>query len=351
MIIKHYLDFLNEQIQSDLPPKDPDEKIFFQISNKLLKILMPMKNEYKVAEFYLRLKEGIERKYSTKEPPDYFDVDAEGNISFIKPRFFSEGNLWTSPRRVKMKSTKVLREVYNEAYLNSYIKPVDLESFINKWNIEIKNKSARVVEYRGEELLRGYNYNNELIKNFGYSCANFKQAENAFGNYPEPTLAQFHIYTKNPDNCGVAVVWDNDVIVARRSFQQGPQVETVGDWKKGEVHTVWGNAYGVGGKYDIMIREYLRNKYNAIEKSTAPNYSTLLISLETRFLNYCPFDSMYVNFEHNLLTDNYTRLPQPYRNYQWNNTYHAECPRKYVTEREDEEKTKAESKEVEIKQE
>jgi hypothetical protein len=344
MIIKDFLSFIHEQVQSELPPpRDPEEKVYFQLSDKFLKILMPMKTEYKIAEFYIRLKEGVERKYLSKEPPDYLDVDNEGNISFIKPRFFSEGNVWTSTRRVKMKSTKVLREIYNEAYLDSYIKPVDLESFINKWTIEVKNKTAHVVEYRGEELLRAYNYKNELIKTFGYSCANFLQRENQFGNYREPTLGEFHIYTKNPENCGVAVVWENDVIVARRSFQQGIQLEDIGARKKGEFHTVWGNAYGLGGKYDIMMKDYLKSKYNAVEKGTGTG--AFLISMETRFANYCPFDSMYVDFRHNLLTDSYVSLPNPYKTYNWHHTYRARCPAEYVLQREKEEEAKAKESE------
>jgi len=347
--IRKFLQFLNEGLDQDVKPVyvrpepvaiDPEEVVNFHISEKLKKLISSMKDSYKVAELLSKLEGGVTRKYLAKDPVNYLDIDDEGNISFLKSRYFDESpDKWSSTRRVKMKATKVLKEIFNEQYINTNIKQTDIEAFVNKL-ASVKDTSCRVEEFRGMDSLRAYNYKKELSKNFGYSCANFHQAENSFGKYTEPKVSEFDIYTKNPEQCGVVVVWDNGVIMARRSFQQGIQVCDSKLWKKGEFHTVWGNYYGVSGKYDVMMLDYLRKKYpNAVVKQGGPNYSGLCISLETRFTYYCPFDSMYVNFEHNLLTDNPSSLPSPYCNYSWVNTYHAFCPKKYVKERLEEEKS------------
>lgn len=222
------------------------------------------------------------------------------------------------------------------SFLASEIKQTDIESFSNKL-AALKSTGVKIEEFRGEDVLRGYNYKKEFNTSFGHSCANFNQKDLG-GNYREPWVDEYDVYVKNPENCGVCVVWDDGKIVARRSFQQGIQVCDSGEWKKGEHHTVWGNFYGIGGtrgKYDVMITDYLKKKYNAVQKSSGPGY--LCIQMETRWKNYPAFDSMYVDFDHNLLSDYYRGLPDPFRNYNWRDTYpsmdHLHAPQKYIDAR------------------
>jgi len=335
--IKKFLQFVNEVIVA--PPVavqiNPEERFNFHLTDKFLATMKPLSTEYKVAEMYFTLKDGVKRKYLVRDPVDYIDIDNEGNISFLKSRYFSEDNPFKSQRRVKMKATKVLKEIYDQVYINTAIKQTDIEAFANKL-ATLKDRSAKVEEFRGEDVLRGYNYKGEFNVGFGHSCANFKQKE-LNGGYREPLVDEYDVYAKNPENCGVVVVWDDGKIVARRSFQQGIQVCDSGDWKKGEFHTVWGNQYGIGGsggKYDVMIRDYLKEKYNAVEHNNVPGNGALCIHIETRWKNYPAFDCMYVDFEHNLLTDRYGRLPEPYKSYSWTSTYpgmdHLHAPKKYI---------------------
>jgi hypothetical protein len=75
-----------------------------------------------------------------------------------------------------------------------------------------------------------------------------------------------------------------------------------------------------------------------------------VIHMETRFANYCPFDSMYVNFENNLLSDSVgyggdvdkTLQKLGYKNLHWMNTYHAHCPKDLVNKRIKEERGEVE---------
>lgn len=343
-MIKNFIRFIKENIEQSNDQINLDEAVIFHLDSNFIKILNDFKG-VKLAELYIKLLNGVQRKYLVKEPVDYLNIDKEGNVSFLRHRYFNEEDKWGTTRRQKMKMIKVIKDIYNESYLNIELKQTDIESFSNRLTAYLK--PAEILELRGNDLLRAYNYTHELIKTFGNSCANFYQKE-LNGNYREPWLDEYYVYTKNPENCGVIVVIDNGKIVARRSFQQGIQLCDAGTWKKGEHHTVWGNYYGVGGngsKYDTMIIEYLKNKYNAASKQSS--IGSLCISMETRWKNYPAFDSMFVCFEHNLLSDNYNRLSSPYNSYRWINTYpgmdHLHCPTKFIDERLKEESTKIDS--------
>lgn len=340
--IKEFLQFVKDELIIESGALDPEEKVIFHLSNKILKKLLPLVNEYNVAKIFYNLKDGVQRKFLVGTPVDYINVDDEGNISFLKPRWFDEQDKWKTTRRDKMKVTKVLKDIYDQAYINSYIKQSDIESFINKWSLEFKEQVAHIEDLKGEDILRAYHYTQECNKNFGYTCANFFQRYNKWGNHDEPTREKYDIYIKNPDKCGVIVVIDNGEIVARRTYQYGPQVVNSGSFKKGQIYTIWGNYYGVGGegsKYDIMIKDYI--------KKTFPNADymgnrdgSFIIDFETRFRNYCSFDSMYVCFKFNLLSDTFNEHPDKYDNYEWNNTYNASCPQILVDQRIEEEEAK-----------
>lgn len=321
----------------------PQEKYYFNLSDKLINILEKI-GDNKYSKILLDLKDGVSKEFLVDYPINFLDIEIDGMISFLKPRYFNEENKWVNNKRTLLKSTKIAKEIYKENYLNNILNQTDIEKFINILKSYTDNKSAFVVEYSGDELLRAYNYNGELSRNFGYSCANFKQSENNFGGHREPVINEYDVYTKNPDNCKVAVVWYNNEIVARKSFQQGIQLCDSGVFKKGELCTVKGRYYGIGGsesKYDIMINEYLKNKYkNIIEFSN--RQTSLCINIETRWDDYPAFDSMYVSLEKNLLSNYPAGLPRPYYEYKWDSTYpsllHLHCPKNLVQKRIEENK-------------
>lgn len=334
--MKSFLNYLNEQ-------KEENEIKIFNVSPKFVEWIGKLKDEYKAGELLWQIKEGVKKEHLTMFPSDYFKIEPDGLISFLKSKFLDDSNPWESTRRMKLKVNKALKEIYNDQYLNSKLNQTDIESIINKFN-SLFTMSCRIEEFRGEDVLRGYNYKNEFNTRFGHSCANFNQ-KSLGGSYREPWVDEYDVYVKNPENCGVVVVWDNGKIVARRNFQGGIQVCDSGDFKEGEFHMVWGNYYGIGGdssKYDIMIKDYLKRKYNANQKQGGNNYSALCIQMETRWKNYPAFDSMYVCFDPPLLSDRPERLPAPYRNFTWKSTYpsmdHLHCPEIYIKKRIDEEK-------------
>lgn len=341
MIIDDFNKFMNKKSNNLFESTSTGKEIVkFHLSNKLSSLMASLKDESVYANLLYYLISGKPKEQLVDSPIDYLDIDDDGMISFLKPRYFDETDKWNSTKRVKLKSTKIAKEIYKESYLNSVLKQTDIESFINV--LKTVTETENIFEYKGDELLRAYNYRGELAPNFGSSCANFKQSENKFGGYSEPTIDEFYVYTENPDNCKVIVVWEKDKIVARKSFQQGIQLCDVGNFKKGELCTIMGRYYGVGGqysKYNIMINRYLTKKYKNISEIYNTTTS-LCISMETRWENYPPFDNMYVSFDMNLLTNNYGLLPSPYRGYAWSNTYHAGCPKRLVNQRIKEESEK-----------
>jgi len=322
MKIKKYLQFINENSQSD-----SDEKIIFHLKSDLVNMLEKLTG-YKLADLYLNLINGIEKKYLVEEPIDYLNIDNEGNISFLKSRYFSEDDKWESSRRQKLNIKKAIKDIYKESYLNEVLKQTDIELFVNKLNA-ILNPSD-VVEFRGEEMLRAFNYTGELDpRTLDNSCANFIRDDR--GSVISPDKKRYDIYTKNPENIGVVVVFEDGVIKGRRTFQQGIQTVDSGEFKKGQFYTVWGNYYGAGGsggKYDAMIRDYLKKKYDAIPMMSGSGTFRIKIK-ETRFPYYCAFDTMYVNFSTGEIADRCS-------GYGWERTYGAKCPQSILKQKKEE---------------
>ena len=311
-----------------LEPANVDPNIRrIKMSSNLIEVLDTMSKEYVYAKLFLDLRKGVDKTSLVADPVDYLNLDPDGTISYLKSRYFEEmkGEEWDNKRRTKsQKASRVLKDIYNQEFLGKNLKETDVEAFVNKWAVLCA--PPEIKEYRGEEILRAYNYTKECDPKFGYTCANFFQKENDWGRHSEPTLPEYDIYVKNPENCGVVVVWERGKIVARRSFQQGPNVFNSGKFKTDEVGTVWGNYYGIGGegsKYDKAIIDYLQKKYDAVPKDTRDVFCIKLN--DTKFKKYCPFDSMYVCFEHDLLANRTPNL-KPYYDYDWHDTYHAYCP-------------------------
>lgn len=300
-----------------------------EFSNKFLNLIEKYKNN-KYAKLIYNLHIGVNKDLLLSNLSNYLDIEQDYNVSFLKSRYFGEiTDVWVSEKRTKLKITKLLKEFYKSEYIEENIKNTDIEEFTNI--INTLKSEMKIIELRGEELLRAFNFNKECDPNFGSTCANFYQQEFDFGRFSEPKKEHFDIYVKNPDNCGVVIALENGIIKGRRTFQQGPNLVDSGVFKKGIVATVYGNYYGVGGrnsKYDIAITEYIKNKYNAVSMDVGDCF---IIELNTRFKFYCPFDSMYVSFEHNLLTNNAYKATNLYnKNLGFKSAYHAECPNKYL---------------------
>jgi hypothetical protein len=218
-MIKGYKQFLNELVQTDNP-----DVVKFHLSDKLVKFLTPLRKEYKVADLVLKLNEGVNKADLIADPADFFEKEDDGDyLTYLKSRYFGEPDVWTTRRRIKQKITKVLKEVYNENYLKANVKDSDFESYFAQLAaIKAAAKGGlQVLEWRGKDLLRAYNYTEECVKGFGYTCANFHQNKYNFGGHAEPRLEEYDVYVKNPENCGVVVVMENGKVMYRRSFQQG----------------------------------------------------------------------------------------------------------------------------------
>ena len=72
--IKKFLQFVKEEliVEPGVPrpvvPEaqalDPEEKVIFHLSDKILKKLLPLVNEYNVAKVLYNLKDGVQRTFS-----------------------------------------------------------------------------------------------------------------------------------------------------------------------------------------------------------------------------------------------------------------------------------------------
>lgn len=321
MKVKSYYDYIRESADEETKPvespiEEKREPKKFHLSEELLSKLK--KIEFTpIAKGFISLSSGVDPKYLVQNPIDYLSVEKDGNISYLKPQYFSdEEDPWTSKRRVLGKPTRIIRDIYNEEIL-ARRKQTDIEQFANLWSDLDVDLEIRVL--RGDDILRAYNYTKELDKSkFGFTCANFHQGNSG---YAEPNVSDFDIYTKNPKNIGTAVIIVKGRIVGRITFAEGTQLKLPAgkdNSEEGKHRICYGNYYGEkkGGSYESYLKKYLESKGGF---RMATSKSPFLIKLEnTRFKYYCPFDSMYVNFQLNQLSD--TPL------YGFVGTYHASCP-------------------------
>lgn len=324
--MKKFLTFVKENLDN--------QKLLrkFNLSPKFINKLYDL-DGLKLTKLFLDLTLGVSPEKLVADPIDYVDLEDDGNVSYLKSRYFDEPDKWKTSRRIKTKVNRLLKDIYKETYLNEKINQTDVEIFLNRWNGLFK--SAEIFEWRGKELLRAYNYKREIdLHKFGFTCANFGQKEPGGSRYEEPLVSWFDVYTKNPENIGVVVAMIDNRIVGRKTFQQGIQLYDRKKYKSGEFYTMKGNYYGELGRkglYDQMIDSYLEKKYK-------PHYLDdfgFVINIETRFQQYPPFDSMYVNFNKNELSNEYLN--------EFTSTYKAKCPASLVLEREKEEEMKEKS--------
>jgi hypothetical protein len=330
---------LNEIIYSDDHGVDSHHNVIFNYSKTFKSELDRIKGQSKVASVLLKLTAPVSKDILIETPADYIDIvlDKEnyGYISFLKYKYRNDDNPWKSIKRISQKATKAFREFFKPEYIEAELTNNDFEIFFNL--MKSQKSENQILEFRGRDILKAYNYTHELVKDFGNSCANFYQKE-LNGSFPEPKEEWYDIYVKNTDNFGVAVAIENEKIVGRISFQQGPNLVTMGPYVKGRFGTVMNNYYGVGGANGanaIKIKNHLIEKYKANRSGQG-----FAIKTETRFDRFPPFDSMYVCFEHNILADTYgtemknnLRTEQNIVDINWASAYSAMCPKSLVTQR------------------
>jgi len=293
-----------------------DDKIRIFLSNELVGLLKKMK-DCKLAELYLSLLNGVDKEYVKDDYVDFLDIENDKTISFLKKKWWAEeAAKMFSKRRDKQRINRVIKLILKDDYVDSIIKQTDVELFMNTLNAIFK--PCEVLELRGEDMLRAFNFTNELdLRKFSASCANYTGGKKNTEN--------FKIYTDNPKNMAAIVTYEFGKITGRRTIQQGPVTRSPNEEDIGKIYTFIGNFYGENGggsKYDLAILKYIKEKYPFSGMSTEKRGITILIE-NTRFPHYPPFDDMRVNFKTNEMGC--------VGGEEWRDAYGARCPEKYLT--------------------
>jgi hypothetical protein len=302
------------------------------LSNNLINTLKNVGNN-NICSLFFTLKM-IEEDKLIPNHANYLDVDGKGNVSYLDGKYLLEETEFnpegfTNPKRQNIKVTKVFTKILKPEYLPTDQR--DIESFINSWKGIFENE-LRVEEFTGEDILRAYNYKNEMPSSYG-SCAVFTKGSS------HVKKEMFDILTKNPETFSAFVVFRGDKIIARQIGIKGIQTKTHGELKEGEYYKILNNYYGEGGtksKAGMMILKYAKNcgyKYinygNLYEidsdyKKMASKDSIFRVHANTRQKSTYPaFDGCYVNFHTNEIA---TRIPKENGNGKWQGMYHARCP-------------------------
>jgi hypothetical protein len=191
-----------------------DDNIYIYITEDLFEIFNKMK-DCKLAELYISITKGVDKDKIKDNYINYLDIESDGTISFLKQKWWGEaGDAMTSKKRDKVRINRAIRGILKDDYIDSIITQPDVEKFMNTFNMIFK--PLEVIELRGDDILRAYNYTSELnLKKFSASCANLQP-----GQLQNKKI--FDVYTKNTNNMAVVVVIDYGRIVGRRTIQQGP---------------------------------------------------------------------------------------------------------------------------------
>lgn len=300
-----------------------DDNIYIYITEDLFEIFNKMK-DCKLAELYISITKGVDKDKIKDNYINYLDIESDGTISFLKQKWWGEaGDAMTSKKRDKVRINRAIRGILKDDYIDSIITQPDVEKFMNTFNMIFK--PLEVIELRGDDILRAYNYTSELnLDKFSASCANLQP-----GQLQNKKI--FDVYTKNTNNMAVVVVIDYGRIVGRRTIQQGPLTRCKNPEDLGKIYTFVGLFYGEGGygsKYDQSIKKYINEKYPFSDFCGSRNNDNLTnnaIKIEnTRFERYPPFDYMYVNFKTNEMADSIAEFLK--HNRDWTQAYAAICP-------------------------
>ncbi|CAG7580286.1 MAG: hypothetical protein SLAVMIC_00339 [uncultured marine phage] len=261
----------------------------------------------KVAKFLLTLSSrGIANNGVKSNYPNYLDFDGD-LVTFINSNTVEKNgikNPWIVNTRQGTKMVRVIRRILTNEYVDKNMTAQDIELFVADWQASLEN-TCTIEVLRGFDILKAFNYGLKTIdlNKFQTSCANFGQ--HIKGGYPEPHVKWFYVYIYN-ESCSVAVVKENGIIKARSVMFTGEQVDTYGDYKKGETYTYMNGTYSEGDtKYQSMLRNwgvergYLFNGSNpSINRGMSGSF---VIPFKTHYKTYCPIDSIHVDVKNNYL--------------------------------------------------
>jgi len=301
--MKNYKRFINESV----------EQKYIHISDKLLDILNKMDNKF--AKLILKTQSdntGFRNSFA-----DNLDYDEDGNISF----YLNKNGIVDTSRLNKIKPTKIFSKIVIDQakYLNDNgVTQRDIELFSN----DIKPKTDELVEWKGEDILKAYNYTGLLRRQFSKSCANFDQARLTGGEWYEPKKEWYDVYVENPDNISVLVVLNTEGnVVGRRMLFKGEQFEDSSTFKKGEHVGIGGNYYGEGGygsKYDVIITKWLSdNGYKSFDNRNYNDGNIMLQLKKYKYPEFPPFDNFYINIDNGVIS--YPSYPRD--GGRWNSCY------------------------------
>jgi len=270
-----------------------------------------------IARVFLSLKH-IDKNNIVDNPINFLDVDDRGNLTYLPNRYYDANqDPFTAPRRQMLKLNRLLLKIITKDYYDRTIFPKDIEIFLNKWRLMFDDSyNIRILE--GDDILTAYTTEN-LSKGWtASSCANFSK---------KPPIGEFNVYTENSENIKCLVVYHKGKIHGRRMLFTGIQTETHGKFKKGQVYTLLNYMYGEGGRKSkvdqLMIRWAKDNDAELIDNRSSVNIFRIKIK-NTCYAIYPPWDSMFVNFDTNEISDSSKAGGKG----RWNNSYHARCPKK-----------------------
>jgi hypothetical protein len=184
---------------------------------------------------------------------NYLDVDEKGNVSYLDGKYLVDEPVYKKEffidkRRQNIKVTKLLPKVLKPEFIPN--DQVQVEKFINGWKTVFDSK-LRVEEFIGEDILRAYNYKQEVMDSGG-SCALFPNCGKK---------SRFDVLVNNPDTFSAIVCFEDKYIIGRRVGVQGVQCKTEGYFKEGTHYKFLNNFYGRGGtnsQADIMITNFAK---------------------------------------------------------------------------------------------
>lgn len=174
---------------------------------------------------------------------------------------------------------------------------IDLSQFKKK-NIVSSEGEITIELLRGEEVLRSFNYTDEIDTNrMDYSCCNFNMRD-GYDNHLNPQW--FDFYVKNPESSGSITMFENGEICGRASFFEGESLIENKGIKKGKYYKFFNVPYLYQGKrYVKALSDWAyKNKFHYILNL----HGLLFIPFNTRVVEqYPPVDIITVNVKENIL--------------------------------------------------
>lgn len=165
-------------------------------------------------------------------------------------------------------------------------------------NIEENDEPIHIEILRGEDILRAFNYYNEIdTDKMEFSCCNFNM-RSGVQNDIKPEW--FNFYIKNPKYCGVITMFQGEEICGRATFFEGYNLYDNYDIIKNKYYKFYNVPYlYYGKKYENTLIDWAnKNGFTYIFNTRG----LIFIPFNTRVVNqYPPIDVVTVNVFDNIL--------------------------------------------------